>query len=164
MHPQLIGLYARLLKVEFPSTTTPRVAFQAHLVRVARALREIERSEGGEPDPAEELAAISDCVAFAMAEEVDAEGLADACRRVQDGYEDGMAPPDAEMLERLTRLSEFAGSIQLCVRRCQRSNAALKALLEVFDNAENRHEDRQPRAAAALRLAYLAQDLPWPVR
>ena len=53
-----MGLHALVLRAEFPANTPERAAFKAHLVNVARAVREIEHTEDGEPKPDAEASAI----------------------------------------------------------------------------------------------------------
>lgn len=55
MSRNILGLHA-----EFPANTPERAAFKAHLVNVARALREIEHTEDGEPKP--DASAIRACL------------------------------------------------------------------------------------------------------
>lgn len=63
MSRNILGLHALVLHADFPASTPERVAFRAHLVNVARALREIEHAEDGEPQPDAEASAIRACLA-----------------------------------------------------------------------------------------------------
>ncbi len=58
----MVGLHALVLHADFPANTPERAAFKAHLVNVAKALREIEHTEDGEPKPEAEAAAIQACL------------------------------------------------------------------------------------------------------
>ena len=49
MSRNIMGLHVLVLPAEFPANTPERAAFKAHLVNVARALREIEHTEDGGP-------------------------------------------------------------------------------------------------------------------
>ena len=53
-----MGLHALVLRAEFPANTPERAAFKAHLVTVARTLREIEHTEDGEPKLDAEASAV----------------------------------------------------------------------------------------------------------
>lgn len=63
MSRNILGLHALVLHADFPANTPERAAFRAHLVNVARALREIEHTEDGEPKPDAEASAIRACLA-----------------------------------------------------------------------------------------------------
>lgn len=63
MSRNILGLHALVLHAEFPANTPERASFRAHLVTIARALREIEHTENGESNPEAEARAIRACLA-----------------------------------------------------------------------------------------------------
>lgn len=62
MSRNILGLHALVLHASFPANTPERAAFKVHLVNIARALREIEHTEDGEPQPDAEASAIRACL------------------------------------------------------------------------------------------------------
>lgn len=90
--------------------------------------------------------------------------LAQACRDVLRGYEAGLSPLDAAMLDRLVRLGDLIPEILADAARLTLAFGALRQVQLAFDSAENRDAERQPQAAAALQAVYRLLGLPWPVR
>ena len=156
------GLHASLLYAEFETHTEERVAFKAHLACVSRALREIDRAEDGEPDPADEAAAIRDCLAFAAKPAPAANGLAAICRPLLEGYREGLSALDGDMLQRLVDLGDQASEIISMEGSLRQARAALRGVLTVFDNHGNRDPERNPLEFAALQIVYRALGLRWP--
>jgi len=155
-------LHVSLVYAEFETHTQERVAFKAHLACVSRALREIERAEDGEPSPADEAKAIRDCLAFAVTPVPAANGLAALCRPVLEGYRAGLSALDGDMLQRLVDLGDQASEIASMESSLRQARAALRGVLAVFDNHENRNPERSPMAFAALQIVYRALGLQWP--
>jgi hypothetical protein len=58
----LMGLHALVRNATFQATSPTRVAFKAHLIKVARALQVIAHAESGEAQPDAEAAAILKCL------------------------------------------------------------------------------------------------------
>ena len=162
MRCNFAGLHASLLYAEFETHTQERAAFKSHLACVSRALREIERTEDGEPDPADEAQAIRDCLVFAATPEPPANGLVALCRPVLDGYRAGLSALDGDMLQRLVDLGDHAGEIVAVEGGLRQARAALHGVLTAFDNSENRNPERNPMAFAALQIVYRALGLQWP--
>ena len=156
------GLHATLLYADFETHTHERVAFKSHLACVSRALREIERAEDGEPNPADEAQAIRDCLAFAATPVPAASGLAALCRPVLEGYRAGLSALDGDMLQRLIDLGDQAGEIVAMETSLRQALAALRGVLTAFDNHENRDPERSPLAFAALQIVYRALGQQWP--
>lgn len=162
MRCQFSGLHASLLYAEFETHTQERVAFKSHLGCVARALREVERAEDGEPSPADEAQAIRDCLAFAATPLPATSGLAALCRPVLEGYRAGLSALDGDMLQRLVNLGDRASEIVAMEDSLRQARAALRGVLTVLDNNENRDPERSPLAFAALQMVYRALGMPWP--
>jgi hypothetical protein len=156
------GLHASLLYAEFETHTQERAFFKAHLACVARVLREIERAEDGEPDPADEAEAIRDCLAFTATPASAAHGLAALCRPVLEGYRAGLSALDGDMLQRLVDLGDQASEIVAMESSLRQARAALRGVLAVFDNHGNRDPERNPLEFAALQIVYRALGLQWP--
>ena len=155
------GLHASLLYAEFETNTPERVAFKTHLACVSRALREIERTDDGEAIPADEARAIRDCLAFAETPAPD-RGLATLCGPVLEGYRAGLSALDGDMLQRLINLGDQASEILSMEGDLRRARVALRGVLAVFDNHENRDPERSPLAFAALQIVYRALGMQWP--
>lgn len=90
--------------------------------------------------------------------------VAEACQAVLKGWEAGLAPLDAEMLEGLVRLGDLIPSILADEARLTMAFGALRQVMLAFDNAENRDAERQPQSSAALQSVYRLLGLAWPVR
>ncbi len=155
-----LGLHASLRSAEFTTHTVERLAFKSHLGHVARALREIEQAEEGDPAPAAEAKAIRDCL-FAAPVLGKPLGLASVCLPVLDGFRAGLSALDADMSRRLVDLADHASEILRVESRLKHAETALRIVLAVFDCDENLDSERNPLEFAALQSVYFALGLRW---
>src|SRR5207249_3652814 len=101
-------------------------------------------------------------LAFAAMPAPAANGLAALCRPVLEGYRAGLSALDGDMLQRLVDLGDQASEIVAMESGLRQARAALRGVLTVFDNHENRDPERSPLAFAVLQIVYRALGLQWP--
>jgi hypothetical protein len=94
------------------------------------------RAHHGLPNAADEAQAIGECLSFGVSVPARSGGLAD--------------------------LGDRATTIADIERRLLQAVAALRSVLAVFDNQENRDPERRPREFVVLQGVYQALGRPWP--
>lgn len=163
-HCPAMQIPEQLLRCGFPLTTPGRAAFRDHLVRIARALAEIGRSDAMGCVSAAEREAIQLCIGDAILQARATGPVADACRSVLEGYDAAWSPLDAPMLQRLVHLGDLIPAILADEARLTLAFGVLRQVLFAFDHAEHRDAERHPQIAAALQAIYRTLGLAWPGR